>query len=55
MAGHSETIRAGGAGYVAAWMLCAGGAPALAAQLTTIDAQAHYPEGPLWRDGRLLL
>jgi len=27
--------------------------PALAAQLITIDPHAHYPEGPLWRDGGL--
>jgi gluconolactonase len=26
---------------------------ALADQLTTIDADARYPEGPLWRDGKL--
>jgi gluconolactonase len=24
------------------------------ATLTVVDPQAHYPEGPLWRDGRLL-
>jgi len=28
-----------------------GAAPS--APLTTIDADAHYPEGPLWRDGKL--
>src|SRR5579862_7534125 len=27
--------------------------PALAATLTTVDPQAHYPEGPLWRNGKL--
>jgi gluconolactonase len=27
--------------------------PGSAAQLTTVDADAHYPEGPLWRDGKL--
>ena len=26
---------------------------ALGAELTTIDPDAHYPEGPLWREGRL--
>jgi gluconolactonase len=25
-----------------------------AAELTVIDPQAHYPEGPVWRDGQLL-
>jgi gluconolactonase len=29
-------------------------AAAAAEELTTIDPQARYPEGPLWRDGRLL-
>ncbi|HEY3786218.1 MAG TPA: SMP-30/gluconolactonase/LRE family protein [Steroidobacteraceae bacterium] len=28
--------------------------PSLGEQLTTIDRAAHYPEGPLWRDGNLL-
>jgi gluconolactonase len=27
--------------------------PASADQLTPIDADAHYPEGPYWRDGKL--
>jgi len=27
--------------------------PALAATLTTVDPQAHYPEGPLWHNGKL--
>ena len=26
---------------------------ARAEELTTIDPQARYPEGPLWRDGKL--
>jgi gluconolactonase len=30
------------------------GAPALAAQLSTIAPEAHYPEGPLWHSGQLL-
>jgi gluconolactonase len=29
-------------------------APALAAEVVAIDPDARYPEGPLWRDGRLL-
>jgi gluconolactonase len=29
------------------------GAAALAQKLATIDPDAHYPEGPLWRDGKL--
>lgn len=28
-------------------------APALSEQITIVDRDAHYPEGPLWRDGRL--
>jgi gluconolactonase len=28
--------------------------PALCEQITAIDHDAHYPEGPLWRDGKLL-
>jgi gluconolactonase len=41
------------AGYLAAGLLCVAGASAFAAQVSTIDAEAHYPEGPLWREGRL--
>jgi gluconolactonase len=33
-------------------MLCACG-PTVAQQLVTVDPEAHYPEGPLWRDGKL--
>ena len=51
---HDETILAARAGFLAACLLGVAGAPSLAAELTTVDAQAHYPEGPLWRDGRLL-
>jgi gluconolactonase len=29
-------------------------ATALSEQLTVIDRDAHYPEGPVWRDGKLL-
>ena len=38
---------------LAAVLLGLAGAPALGAQLTTIDPDAHYPEGPLWREGKL--
>src|SRR5215472_12908791 len=34
-------------------MLAAAAAAAVADSLTTVDADARYPEGPLWRDGRL--
>jgi len=34
-------------------LLALAAGPALCAQLTTIDPDAHYPEGPLWRDGKL--
>ena len=54
MAAENETITAGRAAYLAASLLCAAAAPSLAAQLVTIDPDAHYAEGPLWRDGRLL-
>jgi sugar lactone lactonase YvrE len=37
---------------LAACLLLAG-ASALAGQVTTVDPDAHYPEGPLWRDGKL--
>jgi gluconolactonase len=50
-------------GYLAAWAFVASalaaGFPALgrvpsdAPPLTIVDADAHYPEGPLWRDGKL--
>jgi gluconolactonase len=39
--------------YLSACLLCLTGAAALAAEVTTIDPDAHYPEGPLWRDGKL--
>lgn len=41
------------AGCLAACLLGLAAAPAHPAQLTTLDPAAHYPEGPLWRDGRL--
>ena len=34
-------------------LLCLGAFPALADQVTAIDPDARYPEGPLWRDGKL--
>lgn len=40
-------------GCLAACLLFLGGIPALAAELATIDPEAHYPEGPLWREGKL--
>jgi gluconolactonase len=36
-----------------ACLLAALAAAAAAGPLTTVDADARYPEGPLWRDGRL--
>ena len=39
--------------YLAASILCFAATCALGDQITTIDADAHYPEGPLWRDGKL--
>lgn len=40
-------------GILAACLLALHGSPAVCAQLTTVDGHAHYPEGPLWRDGKL--
>ncbi|MEA3176654.1 MAG: hypothetical protein QOI59_177 [Gammaproteobacteria bacterium] len=40
-------------GFLLACLLAPAGAPA-AAQVTAIDDDAHYPEGPLWHDGKLL-
>src|SRR5215472_2841305 len=34
-------------------VLAAAAAAAVADSLTTVDADARYPEGPLWRDGKL--
>jgi sugar lactone lactonase YvrE len=39
--------------YLAASILCLAPTCAVAGEVTTIDADAHYPEGPLWRDGKL--
>ena len=33
--------------------MCLFGGPALAGTVAAIDSGAHYPEGPLWRDGKL--
>jgi len=35
-------------------LLALAGTPALSEQIATIDRDAHYPEGPLWRAGKLL-
>jgi gluconolactonase len=40
--------------YLALWLSCLIASPALAAPPVAIDADAHYPEGPMWRDGALL-
>ena len=39
--------------YLAACVLGMACAPAFPGQITTIDPEAHYPEGPLWREGKL--
>lgn len=36
------------------WLLCLAAESVCAASVTAIDPQAHYPEGPIWRDGALL-
>ena len=41
-------------GILLACLLATPWACALGAQITIIDDNAHYPEGPLWRTGRLL-
>jgi gluconolactonase len=53
---NRTTRRAGAlrpAGYLVVCVLAGAAASALAEQLITIDRDAHYPEGPLWREGRL--
>jgi gluconolactonase len=35
-------------------LLALAGGPGLCEEITVIDRDAHYPEGPLWRDGNLL-
>jgi gluconolactonase len=37
-----------------ACLLALAGAPALCQQIRVVDRDAHYPEGPLWHDGKLL-
>jgi sugar lactone lactonase YvrE len=39
--------------YLAVCVLSFAAASALAGPLATVDPDAHYPEGPLWRDGKL--
>src|SRR5207248_9928916 len=51
--GPNKNMAWGRLGVLAAWLVCVAGASAVAGQLATIDADAHYPEGPLWRAGRL--
>jgi len=51
--GPNKNMPRGRLGVVAASLVCVAGASAVAGQLATIDADAHYPEGPLWRAGRL--
>jgi gluconolactonase len=41
------------AACLAAGLLCFSAGPAVAQQITAIDPDAHYPEGPLWREGKL--
>jgi len=42
-----------GCSILLASLLALGAYPALGAQLSMIDRDAHYPEGPLWHDGKL--
>ena len=52
--GSERTRWAGGmASRLALFIVGLAAASAPAEELTTIDPQARYPEGPLWRDGRL--
>jgi gluconolactonase len=39
---------------LATYLLSLASSPAVAAQLASIDPDAHYPEGPLWRGDKLL-
>lgn len=39
---------------LATWLLSLATGLVLAASLTPVDTKAHYPEGPIWRDGALL-
>jgi gluconolactonase len=40
-------------GILVTCLLALTAAPALCEQITIVDRDAHYPEGPLWRDGKL--
>jgi len=51
-AGFASLRRARGA-CLTAWLLYLAPVPALTAELAPIDRDARYPEGPLWRDGKL--
>ena len=53
MIGSGRAVGCGRARYLAACVLAAAAGGALADQLTTVDPDAHYHEGPLWRDGKL--
>jgi gluconolactonase len=41
-------------GLLVMGLLAVAGSPASSQQITPIDGDAHYPEGPLWRAGKLL-
>jgi gluconolactonase len=47
------SLRAISCAAVAAALLLIAPSLAATAPLLTVDADAHYPEGPLWRDGKL--
>jgi gluconolactonase len=48
-----ESARAGRR-FLAVCLLCLASVPAPGGQILAIDPEARYPEGPLWRDGKLL-
>jgi gluconolactonase len=50
---RAALLNGNGSRYLAACLLLLAGAPALAAPVQTIDPDARYPEGPLWRAGKL--
>jgi sugar lactone lactonase YvrE len=52
-AGRIESHPWARAPILLACLLAAAAPAAFADSLTTVDADAHYPEGPLWRDGKL--
>jgi gluconolactonase len=53
MIGRGRAVIPGRARYLVVCVLSAAAAVALAGQVTTVDPDSHYPEGPLWRDGKL--